>query len=234
MSRNINLLLVDDDREIRNLIEIYARNEGYTIFHAQDGLQAIQLVEKHSIDLIILDIMMPNMDGITACMKIRERKQMPIIILSAKNKDMDKITGLSTGADDYVTKPFNPLELIARIKSQLRRYHSFSSTTKNTDEIEIGELRIKESTHQVFVREQEIAMTRLEFMILHLLAQNRDRVFPIDQIYEAVWKEPSTQTANNTVMVHIRKIREKIEENPRQPRYIKTIWGVGYKIEACS
>ncbi|GIP41281.1 DNA-binding response regulator [Paenibacillus sp. J31TS4] len=229
---NETILVVDDEKEIVDLLEIYLRNDGYRIVKAYNGLEALQELEKQEVDLIILDIMMPHMDGIQACLKIREQRNMPIIMLSAKSQDMDKITGLSMGADDYVSKPFNPLELLARVKSQLRRYHRLNTPGQPRDEeIEIDELTINTATHEVRIDGREIKLTPREFAILELLARNRGMVFSIERIYERVWKEQFFES-ENTVMVHIRKIREKIEDNPRQPKYIKTVWGVGYKIEA--
>lgn len=225
------ILIIDDEKEIRDLIEIYLKNEGYHTIQAANGIEGLVALEKHQVHLIILDIMMPKMDGIKACLKIREDKHMPIIMLSAKSQDMDKILGLSTGADDYMIKPFNPLELIARVKSQLRRYLKLnSSAPTNTDEIEIDDMTINVATHQVTIDGSEIKLTPREFAILELLARNRGIVFSIERIYESVWNEPFMQS-DNTVMVHIRKIREKTETNPRTPRFIKTVWGVGYKIE---
>lgn len=226
------ILLVDDEKDILDLLEIYLTNDGYSIVKASDGLEALEVLNKTDVDLIILDIMMPKMDGIQACLKIREQKNMPIIMLSAKSQDMDKIMGLSTGADDYVTKPFNPLELMARVKSQLRRYTRLNvPAVKKEHEIEIDDLIINTSTHEVKVEGRDVKLTPREFAILELLGRNRGMVFSIERIYESVWGEAFFES-DNTVMVHIRKIREKTEENPRQPKYIKTVWGVGYKIEA--
>lgn len=226
------ILLVDDEKEIVDLLEIYLTNDGYNILKASDGLEALDILNKQDADLVILDIMMPKLDGIQTCLKIREQKNMPIIMLSAKGQDMDKIMGLSTGADDYVTKPFNPLELMARVKSQLRRYNRLNIPTARKDnEIEIDELTINTSTHEVKVEGRDVKLTPREFSILELLGRNRGMVFSIERIYESVWGEAFFES-DNTVMVHIRKIREKTEENPRQPKYIKTVWGVGYKIEA--
>lgn len=225
------ILVVDDEKEIRDLIAIYLKNEGYKVLQAADGAEGLEILEQNEVHLVVLDIMMPKIDGIHMCMKVREVKEMPIIMLSAKTQDMDKILGLTTGADDYVTKPFNPLELIARIKSQLRRYMKMSGfVVQNESEIEIGDVKINVSTHQVTVTDEEVKLTPREFSILELLARNVGMVFSAEQIYEKVWNERSFQS-DNTVMVHIRKIREKIEENPRKPRYIKTVWGVGYKVE---
>lgn len=224
------ILIVDDDKEIVDLIAIYMSNEGYKVFLANDGYKAIEVVEKNKIDLIILDIMMPKLDGITTCMKIREKYNMPIIMLTAKSQDMDKVNGLTIGADDYVTKPFNPVVLVARVKSQLRRFKVLNGTEENNSIIEIDDLIINNETHEVIVRNKDIKLTPREFGILNLLAENQGVVFSIGKIYERVWQEQFFE-AENTVMVHIRKIRSKIEEDPRKPRFIKTVWGVGYKIE---
>ncbi|MEX3744231.1 MULTISPECIES: response regulator transcription factor [Lysinibacillus] len=225
------ILIVDDEKEIRNLIAIYLKNEGFDVLEASDGEEGLNLLKKHKVHLIVLDIMMPNVDGIEMCMKVREIAEMPIIMLSAKSQDMDKITGLTLGADDYVTKPFNPLELIARIKSQLRRYIKMNRLDMlNENEIEIGDMRINTATHEVVVNNEKVKLTPREFSVLELLARNQGMVMSAEQIYERVWKEEAIQS-ENTVMVHIRKIRERIETNPRNPQYIKTVWGVGYKIE---
>lgn len=227
------ILIVDDDIEIANLIAIYLQNEGYEVIKAENGLRALEVLNSTNIDLILLDIMMPEMDGIQACMKIREEKNMPIIMLSAKTEDMDKILGLTAGADDYIGKPFNPLELIARVKSQLRRYKKFNgsiSSVINENIIEIDELSINTDTHQVKVGEREVKLTPREFGILELLARNKGIIFSNEKIYERVWKEEFFKS-DNTVMVHIRKLREKLEDDSRNPKYIKTVWGVGYKVE---
>ncbi|MDF2720519.1 MAG: DNA-binding response regulator [Paenibacillus sp.] len=225
------LLLVDDEAEILDLLEIYLRNEGYRLIRAANGAEALEVLRHKEVDLIILDVMMPNMDGIQACMRIREHKHMPIIFLSAKSEAMDKIMGLSTGADDYITKPFNPLELVARVKSQLRRYKRLNvAAARVEDEIEVDDLVINVATHEVRVEGREVRLTPREFAILELLARNRGIVFSVAKIYESVWGEPFYES-DNTVMVHIRKIREKLEATPRQPKYIKTVWGVGYKVE---
>jgi DNA-binding response OmpR family regulator len=225
------ILLVDDEKDILDLLEIYLKNEGYSIVQAANGIEALEVLRHKKVDLIILDIMMPRMDGIQACLKIREEQNMPIIMLSAKSQDMDKIFGLSTGADDYMTKPFNPMELIARVKSQLRRYKRLNvAAPPKEDQLEIDDLTINTSTHEIHVDGREVRLTPREFAILELLARNRGIVFSIQKIYESVWNETFYES-DNTVMVHIRKIREKLEETPRQPKYIKTVWGVGYKIE---
>lgn len=229
------ILVTDDDPEIRDIIRIYLQNEGYRILEAEDGVQSLQFMRQEAIDLIILDIMMPNMDGIHACLKMREMTNVPIIMLSAKGEDIDKITGLTTGADDYVTKPFNPLELIARVKAQLRRQTLASAAGAGRSPIdekitEIDELTINRNRHTVTVRGKEVSLTPIEFSILELMASHRGHVFNIEKIYQSVWKEEKF-LSDNTVMVHIRNIREKIEDNPREPRYIKTVWGVGYKVD---
>ncbi|MBM7870783.1 DNA-binding response OmpR family regulator [Clostridium pascui] len=227
------VLIVDDDIEIANLIAIYLQNEGYEVIKAENGLRALEVLKSTNVDLILLDIMMPQMDGIQACMKIREQKNMPIIMLSAKTEDMDKILGLTAGADDYIGKPFNPLELIARVKSQLRRYKKFNgsiSSAISENIIEIDELSINTDTHQVKVGEREVKLTPREFGILELLARNKGIIFSNEKIYERVWKEEFFKS-DNTVMVHIRKLREKLEDDSRNPKYIKTVWGVGYKVE---
>ncbi|WP_055666689.1 response regulator transcription factor [Desnuesiella massiliensis] len=224
------ILIVDDDEKIRNLISIYLKNEGYITLEAGDALEALKMLGEDDIDLIMLDIMMPNMDGIEACMKIREEKNMPIIMLSAKSEELDKIYGLSSGADDYITKPFNPMELIARVKSQLRRYKKYNKEASTDNNIiEVGDLTINTDTRQVYTGSSEVRLTPKEFDILELLARNKGIVLSVSKIYEAVWKDDFLKSDNN-VMVHITKIREKIESDTKNPIYIKTVWGVGYKI----
>ncbi|MGI8214769.1 response regulator transcription factor [Bacillus thuringiensis] len=223
------VLIVDDDIEIRKIVSIYLKNEGYEIIDASDAIEALETLRNTTIDLIILDIMLPKMDGIEACLKIREQYQMPIIFLSAKDEDIDKIQGLMSGAEDYITKPFNPLELMARIKSQLRRYRVYQTEEVKQFIHEIGHLKVDEETRQVFIRNEEVRLTPKEFDILSLLVRNKGKVFSVEKIYEMVW-EDSFYKSDNTVMVHITKIREKIEENPRQPVYLKTVWGVGYRV----
>ena len=223
------ILIVDDEKEIRDLIEIYLKNEGYKIRTAGTGLEALQIVEAEQVDLIILDVMMPVVNGIDACIKIREQHNVPIIMLSAKVEDIDKILGLSVGADDYLTKPFNPLELIARVKAQLRRFTKLNLPAQsNIGRLEEGDLILDLDTGQVYKRGIEINLTPTELSILKLLWKNKGIVFKIETIYERVWNQEYIAN-NNTVMVHIRKLREKIEDNPRTPDYIFTVWGVGYK-----
>ena len=225
--------IVDDEREIREAIRIYLRGEDIETVMASNGQEAIDLVKQEEIHLVLMDVMMPGIDGIVATSLIREFSNVPIIMLTAKSEDTDKIMGLSIGADDYITKPFNPMELVARVKSQLRRYLQFNSpqSTPNKDLLEVGGLSMNIVTKQVNVDGKEVRLTPTEFKILALLLKNKGRVFSINDIYENVWDEPG-YNAENTVAVHIRKIREKIEINPRDPRYLKVVWGVGYKIEA--
>ena len=227
-----NILVCDDDKEIVEAIEIYLAQEGHHILKAYDGMEALDILEREEVNLLILDVMMPRMDGIRATLKIREKNSIPIIILSAKSEDADKILGLNVGADDYVTKPFNPLELVARVKSQLRRYNQLGGSVKEEkDEIyEVGGLRINDDLKEVTVDGEPVKLTPIEYNILLLLMKNQGRVFSIGQIYESIWNEEAIG-ADNTVAVHIRHIREKIEINPKDPRYLKVVWGVGYKIE---
>lgn len=224
-----NILVVDDEKEIRDAINIYLRGEKLHVFNASNGLEALEIIAQQNIHLVILDIMMPKMDGIEACQKIREDNNIPIIMLSAKGEDSDKILGLNVGADDYITKPFNHLELVARVKSQLRRYESPLSI-ESKDYIKVRDLEIDTIAKKITVRDEEIKVTATEYKILVLLASNLGRVFSIKEIYEKVWEEPFYKS-ENTVTVHIRRIREKIEINTKEPEYIKVVWGIGYKIE---
>lgn len=226
----MNILVVDDDREIAGAIEIYLRNEGYTVFKAFDGVEALNIIGKETLHLIIMDVMMPKLDGMQATMKIRESRNIPIIMLSAKSEDYDKITGLNIGADDYITKPFNPLELIARVKSQLRRYTDFGSIAKKANVFKTGGLVIDDDEKTVSLDGESVNVTPTEYGILKLLTENAGKVFSIEQIYEAVWNEDA-YNPENTVAVHIRRIREKIEINTKNPKYLKVVWGIGYKIE---
>lgn len=227
-----NILVCDDDKEIVDAIDIYLSQEGYHILKAYDGLQAIEIMKKEEVHLILLDIMMPNLDGIRATRKIRETSSVPIIMLSAKSEDVDKILGLNIGADDYITKPFNPLELIARVKSQLRRYTQLGNlATEEKEAVYVcGGLVVNDDLKTVTVDGEPVKLTPIEYNILVLLIKNQGKVFYIEQIYENIWNEEAIG-ADNTVAVHIRHIREKIEINPREPRYLKVVWGIGYKIE---
>ena len=228
----INILVCDDDREIVEAIEIYLSQEGYKVLKAYDGEEALKVLDREKVDLLIIDVMMPRLDGIRATLKIREKKNMPIIILSAKSEDADKILGLNVGADDYMTKPFNPLELTARVKSQLRRYTQLGSTIDKSNQAvyAVGGLSIDDEQKEVTVDGEPVRLTPIEYNILLLLVKNQGKVFSIDQIYESIWNEDAIGV-DNTVAVHIRHIREKIEINPKEPRYLKVVWGVGYKIE---
>lgn len=226
-----NILVVDDDKEIVESIEIYLKNEGFNIFKAYNGIEALEILVEKEIHLILMDIMMPKLDGIKATIKIREEKNIPIILVSAKSEDTDKIIGLNIGADDYITKPFNLLELVARVKSNLRRYITLGNYNNvNKDILKSGGLELNICTKEVKVDGELIKITPIEFKILKLLLANKGRVFSIDEIYEKVWNDESFNV-ENTVAVHIRRIREKIEINPKEPRYLKVVWGVGYKIE---
>ena len=225
------ILVCDDDKEIVDAIEIYLQQEGYCILKAYDGEQALRILKEQEVHLLIIDVMMPRLDGIRATLKIREDSSIPIIILSAKSEDADKILGLNIGADDYVTKPFNPLELVARVKSQLRRYTQLGNATENNSRVyQVGGLIINDDLKEVVVDDEAVKLTPIEYNILLLLVKNQGKVFSINQIYESIWNEDAIG-ADNTVAVHIRHIREKIEINPKEPRYLKVVWGVGYKIE---
>lgn len=228
-----NILVCDDDRAIVDAIEIYLVQEGYQVFKAYDGMEALRILETEEIQLLIMDVMMPRLDGIHATLRVREKYSIPIIILSAKSEDADKILGLNIGADDYVTKPFNPLELTARVKSHLRRYTKLGSiggAEEATQVYRTGGLAINDVTKEVTVDDEPVKLTPIEYNILLLLVKNQGKVFSINQIYENIWNEEAIG-ADNTVAVHIRHIREKIEINPKEPRYLKVVWGVGYKID---
>lgn len=226
------ILVCDDDKDIVEAIDIYLTQEGYEALKAYDGDEAIKVLKRNEVDLLIMDVMMPRLDGIRATLKIRENMSLPIIILSAKSEDADKILGLNIGADDYITKPFNPLELVARVKSQLRRYTQLGSTARsdNQSEFRTGGLVIRDDLKEVTVDGEKVKLTPIEYNILLLLVKNQGKVFSINQIYENIWNEEAIG-ADNTVAVHIRHIREKIEINPKEPRYLKVVWGVGYKVE---
>lgn len=226
------ILVCDDDKEIVEAIDIYLSQEGYEVMKAYDGEEALEVLKKEKVDLLVIDIMMPKLDGIHATLKIREENNMPIIILSAKSEDADKILGLNIGADDYVTKPFNPLELVARVKSQIRRYTKLGCTVQveNAAVYTTGGLTVNDDLKEVTVDGEAVKLTPIEYNILLFLIKNQGKVFSIDQIYERIWNEEAI-SVDNTVAVHIRHIREKIEINPKEPRYLKVVWGVGYKME---
>ncbi|MCD8379878.1 MAG: response regulator transcription factor [Lachnospiraceae bacterium] len=225
------ILICDDEKEIVEAISVYLSQEGFEILKAYDGVEALEIMKKESVSLVLLDIMMPRLDGIRAAVKIREMSSVPIIFLSAKSEDTDKVLGLNIGADDYITKPFNPLELVARVKSQVRRYTTLGSLSKESKSIyRVGDLVIDDQSREVTVNGENIRLTPIEYKILLLLVQNPGKVFSIRQIYESIWNEDAVGV-DNTVAVHIRHIREKIEINPKEPRYLKVVWGVGYKIE---
>lgn len=225
------ILVCDDDKEIVEAINIYLSGEGFEVIGVYDGYDALKVLETSKVDLLIVDVMMPGLDGIRTTLKVRERSSIPIIILSAKSEDTDKILGLNIGADDYLTKPFNPLELVARVKSQLRRYKKLGNISiPESQKVVVGDLEIDDETKEVTIAGEMIKLTPIEYNILLLLAKNAGKVFSIDEIYEQIWNEEAIG-ADNTVAVHIRHIREKIEINPKEPRYLKVVWGVGYKIE---
>ena len=233
MTKDINILVVDDEKEIADLVEIYLVSDGYNVFKASCAREGLDILAKEDIHLVLLDLMMPGMDGMEMCSKIRETSNIPIIMLTAKSGDLDKIMGLGNGADDYVTKPFNPLELAARVKSQLRRYTQLNpnnAAESGEPEITIRGLAINRENHKVTVDGEEVKLTPIEFDILYLLASNPGKVFSTDEIFEKVWNE-KVYEANNTVMVHIRRLRGKMKEDLRQDKIISTVWGVGYKIE---
>ena len=225
------ILVCDDDREIVEAIDIYLSQEGYNILKAYDGMEALEVLKNNEVHLLVIDVMMPKLDGLRATLKIRQESSIPIIILSAKSEDADKILGLNVGADDYVTKPFNPLELTARVKSQLRRYTKLGNKAAvNENLYQTGGLVINDDLKEVTVDGESVKLTPIEYNILLLLVKNQGKVFSINQIYENIWNEEAIG-ADNTVAVHIRHIREKIEVNPKDPRYLKVVWGVGYKVE---
>lgn len=228
-----NILVVDDEKEIADLLELYLISDGFKVKKAYDAQEGLRIMREENIDLVLLDIMMPKIDGLEMCRRIRENNNVPIIMVSAKTQELDKIVGLTTGADDYVTKPFNPLELMARVKSQLRRYRDLNPAQEKqveTSVIELRNMRINKETHQVFVDGESIKLTPIEFDILYLLATHPGRVFSTDEIFEKVWHE-KVYEANNTVMVHIRRLRGKMKDDTRTDKIITTVWGVGYKIE---
>ena len=226
-----NILVCDDDKEIVDAIEIYLSQEDFRIYKAYDGIEALDIIRKTKISLAIVDIMMPKMDGMRMVMELRKFSSIPVIFLSAKSEDSDKILGLNIGADDYVTKPFNPLELVARVKSNLRRYTTLGSMEDKENIYKTGGLVIDDNSKECFVDGERIRLTPIEYNILEFLVKNKGKVYSINQIYQSIWQDSGSFAADNTIAVHIRHIREKIEINPRDPRYLKVVWGVGYKIE---
>ena len=226
-----NILVVDDDRDIVETTRIQLEKEGYQVFTAYDGKQALDVLSRESVQLILMDVMMPNLDGFSTIMRVRENRNLPIIVMSAKSEDSDKILGLSIGADDYVTKPFNTKELAARVKSQLRRYTQLGDIYAGKQEVAIGRLRLNFETHTLFADEEPVKLTSTEMKIMELLMKNAGRIFSAEEIYNRIWEDQISYSGDSTVMVHIRRIREKIEINPREPEYLKVVWGVGYKIE---
>ena len=223
-----SILIAEDDGDIRDLLKLYLESEGFSVYEAENGIDALSAAEKENFSLAILDIMMADMDGITLCMEIRKKSNLPIIMLSAKDQDMDKVLGLTAGADDYLAKPFNPIELVARVKAQLRRSKEFNhSEAKNV--LEYLDLSMNLETHRVFLNAKEVFLTPKEFAILELLWKNKGNVFSTEHIYNTLWSEEEAYDTNNVVMVHIRNLRSKIESDVKNPRYIKTVWGVGYK-----
>ena len=232
-NNQFHILVVEDDKEIRDGIEIFLKSQGYQVHKAADGIEGLAVLEQTEIDLAIVDIMMPRMDGVTMTMKLREKYEFPVIMLSAKSEEADKVIGLNIGADDYVTKPFTPLELMARVNSQLRRYTRFLNKSGQEREqshvYAVGGLELNEDTVELFVDGEKVKLTPMEFKILLLLMKHPGRVFSADEIYERVWNEKAVNT--DTIMVHVRNIRDKIEINPKEPKYLKVVWGVGYKIE---
>ena len=226
----MTVLIVDDDRDIVESISIFLTTEGYRVLKAYNGLEALEMLSDNQVQLMILDIMMPKLDGIKTLMKLRESRNIPVILLSAKSEDADKILGLTAGADDYVTKPFNPSELLARVRSQLRRYTSLGSIDKEKNQIVTGGLTVDTDSKTVMLDGEKVRLTPIEYRILELLAKNKGRVLSADEIYRSVWSEESV-VGDNTIAVHVRHIREKIEINPKEPRYLKVVWGIGYKLD---
>ena len=230
------ILVVDDNREIVYSISELLKYEGYQVANAYDGMEALDILEREKIDLILLDVMMPRLNGLSALMKLREKSRIPVIILSAKTEESDKVSGLVLGADDYVEKPYNPAELTARVKAHLRRYRVWGEERPQADEDRIvnGGLELDKKQRLIVVEGEEVHLTATEYKILELLMEHPGQIFPAEQIYEIVWKEQADYAVENTVMVHIRHIREKVEINPKKPRYVKVVWGIGYKMEKYS
>ena len=229
------ILIVDDEKEIADLIEVYLKNDGYTVHKFYNGLDALECIETQKMDLAILDVMLPDIDGFRICQKIREQYYYPIIMLTAKVEDTDKIMGLTIGADDYITKPFNPLEVVARVKTQLRRYQNYNNPNliqpEEKEEYDIRGLLINRVSHKCYLFGKEIALTPLEFSILWYLCEHQGKVVASEELFESVWKEKYFRNSNNTVMAHIGRLREKLNEPSKNPKFIKTVWGVGYEIE---
>ena len=222
------ILIVDDESDIRNIVSIYLENNDFETVEAESGYRALEIIDKEKIDMAILDVMMPDIDGINLCIKIREKTNMPIIMLSAKDEDMDKVIGLTSGADDYLSKPFNPIELLARVRAQLRRYNDLNPFNENNDVLKYEDFILNLGTHKLIKRGEEIRLTPTEFKILKLLWMNKGIVFSTDKIFDRIWGENKFEV-DNTVMVHIRNLRDKIDDDNKKPKYIKTVWGVGYK-----
>lgn len=237
MEKDINILIVDDEKEIADLVEVYLQNEGYKVYKFYTGAEALECIKTQNINLAILDVMLPDIDGFKICQKIREKHNYPVIMLTARTEDMDKITGLTIGADDYITKPFNPLEMTARVKAQIRRYTRYNHTedekeeaSEDIREYEFSGLVINKDTHKCFLYSKPVQLTPIEFSILWYLCQNRGKVVSSEELFEAVWGQKYLDN-NNTVMAHIGRLREKLHEPPRNPKIVKTVWGVGYKVE---
>lgn len=231
MDKNRSILVVDDEKEIADLLELYLKNDGYQVLKFYEGKPALDCVKAEKIDLAILDIMLPDMDGLEICRKIREEYNFPIIMLTAKGEEVDKVTGLTMGADDYITKPFMPLEVVARVKAQLRRFTQYNTGGQESDIITIRGLLLNKGTHECLLNEEAVDLTPTEFSIIWTLAENQGRVITSEELFNKVWKEKYFENSNNTVMVHVRHIRQKLKDSAERPKYIKTIWGVGYKIE---
>ncbi|MCB6992507.1 VanR-ABDEGLN family response regulator transcription factor [bacterium 210820-DFI.6.37] len=231
MDKNRSILVVDDEKEIADLLELYLKNDGYQVLKFYEGKPALDCVKAEKIDLAILDIMLPDMDGLEICRKIREEYNFPIIMLTAKGEEVDKVTGLTMGADDYITKPFMPLEVVARVKAQLRRFTQYNTGGQESDIITIRGLLLNKGTHECLLNEEAVDLTPTEFSIIWTLAENQGRVITSEELFNKVWQEKYFENSNNTVMVHVRHIRQKLKDSAERPKYIKTIWGVGYKIE---
>ena len=227
----MNILVVDDEREIADLLELYLRNDGYNVYKFYRGVPALECVQEEKIDLAILDIMLPDVDGLEICRRIREHEHFPIIMLTAKDEELDKVTGLTMGADDYITQPFTPLEVVARVKAQLRRFTQYNKGTQEENILTVRGLFLNKDTHDCMLNEEPIDLTPTEFAILWTLAENQGRVITSEELFSTVWQEKYLENSNNTVMVHVRHLRQKLKDSAERPKYIKTIWGVGYKIE---